>query len=275
MNKIITIAILVLTFSFGGFAEASQIVFETSGHTFSVGDTLVLHVYLNTEGASINAVDLGILYPGIFSIKSISKAGSFVQIWLKEPSYTKDAIFLSGGTPGGANSSIATIATITLEAKSVGEGSLGLSPASSVLLNDGSGTSSSLSLKTSRLQVVPRKSGESPKVVGVDLSTKQTKSDFIKPGKFDISIGSDQTVFSGKHFASFNSLDSGSGVDHYQIKEGDSEYVLARSPYLLSDQDLHSVIRVRAYDGAGNYRETIYPGIFKRIWWTILKLFRH
>lgn len=87
-------------------------------------------------------------------------------------------------------------------------------------------------------------------------------------------MGQDPRVFGGKYFVSFFTTDSKSGVDHYEIKEGDNGYKTAQSPYLLSDQNLRSVVRVRAYDVAGNYRESVYPGIFKRFWWWITGFFR-
>lgn len=277
IKKIVFLSIsLFFSLSIFNHAQAAKISFETPQTTASVGDTIVLRVRLNTEGASINAVDLGILYPAILSVKNISKSGSFIQIWVKEPSYTKDAIFLSGGLPGGIVSNNAVVVTITFEAKAVGDGALGLSPASSVLLNDGSGTSVPISLQTPTIHVVPRKATQTPQTVSngnKDVSVKQANSDFIKPNRFNIEIGSDARLFSGKYFVSFFATDSGSGVDHYQLKEGDGPYVSARSPYLLSDQTLRSVIYVRAYDGGNNYREEIYPGIWKRIWWGILRIF--
>lgn len=271
MKKIFTIIVASVMFMTGVYVHAAQIYFETPVTTASVGDTIVLHVRLNTEGASINAVDLGILYPKILAVKNISKSGSFVQIWVKEPSYTSDVIFLSGGVPGGVISGNTIVATIMFEAKSVGDGALGLSPASSILLNDGSGTSVPISLQTPTIHIVARKPNESPRVLSGDVSAKQANSDFVRPNGFDLAIGSDARLFGGKYFVSFFTTDSGSGVDHYQLKEGDGPYVLARSPYLLSDQALHSVIHVRAYDGSSNYREEIYPGIFKRFWWWISK----
>ncbi len=277
ISKITIIAVSIMAaFLVTGSIQAAQISFETPVTTTAVGDTIVFHVRLNTEGASINAVDLGIMYPGILSVKSISKSGSFIQLWVKEPSYTDSTIFLSGGLPGGIVSGNTIAATITFEAKSVGDGALGLSPASSILLNDGSGTSVPISLQTPTIHVIPRKPNESPKVLSDagDIAVKQANSDFIKPNGFDINIGSDGRLFSGQYFVSFFATDSGSGVDHYQLKEGDGPYMLARSPYLLSDQTLHSVIRVRTYDVGGNYREEVYPNWFIRVWWSILRLFR-
>ena len=268
-NKIIILSSIL--FLVGMSVHAAQIKFETSAMTVSVGDTVVFHVRLNTAGTSINAVDLGILYPKLLAVENISKLGSALQLWVNEPSYTGEAILLSGGTPSAITSDDALIATITFQAKAVGDGALGLSPASSVLLNDGHGTSVSISLVTPTIHVVARQSNQAPRVMSGDVSAKQAKSDFVRPNSFDLAIGSDARLFSNKYFISFFTTDSGSGVDHYELKEGDAAYVIARSPYLLSDQSLHSVIHMRAYDVAGNYREEVYPNIFIRFWWWISK----
>lgn len=266
--KIFSVTFLVSMLMFSSCSQAAEIIFNPSGTTASVGDTIVVRVLLDTQNDSINAIDLGVLYPGILSVKQISKAGSFVQIWVREPSYTNNAVFLSGGTPGGTTSGSAIIATITFEAKSAGDGSLGLSPASAVLLNDGSGTGAVVGLRTPEIHIIPRKAGVAPKIIEQSLPAT-AKKDHSKPLSFDPMIGSDARLFGGKYFVSFFSTDSGSGIERYEIKEGNNPYVLGRSPFLLSDQTLHSVIHVRAYDVAGNYREETYPGIVKRLWWWI------
>jgi hypothetical protein len=102
---------------------------------------------------------------------------------------------------------------------------------------------------------------------------EQEIKDRKKPEKFEILVSEDFRVFDGKKFISFFSTDKDSGVDHYEIREGKGDYKIAQSPYLLDDQNLGTVIRVRAYDFSGNYRESVYPNIFKRILWWISSRF--
>jgi hypothetical protein len=269
--KTIFVCVVAGVVCLGSFSHAAQISFQAQRPEIAVGDTVTLRVLLDTQGALINAVDLGLIYPKIFSIKNISKSGSFIQIWVKEPNYNKDEIFLSGGTPGGMTSQNALVATITLEAVSTGEGAIGLSSSSSVLLNDGLGSSAPLSVETSKIHVVPKKPGKTPQSLTQDLAPGPRSTDTTPPRGFSLQVDSDTRLFGGKYFVSFLSTDSDSGVERYEVKEGESPFAYARSPYLLSDQNLHSVIHVRAYDAAGNYREETYPNIFKRIWWTFKK----
>ena len=264
-----------------------------------MGDTFTATVKLDTEGQNINAVDITLSYPPLVHVKSVSKSGSIIQLWVQDPSSTDSAVFFTGGIPGGF-SGVGVIGKITVSVQAIGDGAFNLSPGSSVLLNDGQGSMASLALTGSLFTIKPLKEatpsttaptptpkkGEkvTPTPTSTAISTptpkpsesvvSEEKKDHSKPQTFEIMIGKDPRVFQGKNFVSFFTTDSDSGVDHYEFKEGSGSYKIARSPYLLSDQSLHSVLRVRAYDSAGNYRETTYPGIFRRMWWSVLKLFR-
>lgn len=286
--------LILFTVFFAGHADASRIFFEPVNNTHEVGELFTVNVKLDTQGENINAVDLGILYPPLLEIKSISKSGSAIQLWVQEPNFTSTGIFISGGSPGGIKSSNTLIGKITMKAKAIGDGNFQLTPSSAVLLNDGQGTKASLTMGQASFNVIAQskkeptptpsggggtKPGESVKPLPDSSASPQVVSgeeeskDTTKPKKFQIFLGQDPRVFEGKKFISFFTTDSKSGIDHYEVKEGDSDYKIAQSPYLLSDQELRSVIRVRAYDGAGNYRETVYQGLLKRFWLWIIHLF--
>jgi len=272
-------------------AYAARVYFEPAGGQFEVGDSINVSVFLDTEGESINAVELGVKVPQLLRIKSISKSGSAIQLWVKEPSFSNNNVSLIGGIPGGSKSSRMLISKIVTQASAIGEGSIGFLPDSSVLLHDGQGTALTLtSVSGGVFKIVPRAKTEEtpvPAEEGEDEEESTTPApeedvkeeaeieitDKKRPQKFDILIGSDPRVFDGQHFISFFSTDKDSGIDRYEVKEGKGEYKIAQSPYLLDDQNLKTVIRVRAYDGVGNYRESVYPGLLKRVWWQILKLF--
>ena len=70
---------------------------------------------------------------------------------------------------------------------------------------------------------------------------------------------------SNKYWISFNTTDKQTGIDHYEIMEepltqfgsfqwgrADAPWIEERSPYVLDDQSLNSIIRVKAIDKAGN-----------------------
>lgn len=279
-----------LFFSLASQAHAGRIYFTVSNSSVAVGDNVTVTVHLDTQGQEINAVDLGILFPPFFEAKSISKSGSFLQLWVEEPSYGVGTAKFIGGTPGGIKTAGGIIGRVTLRARAVGDGSIALAPGASVLVNDGEGTQVSLQSGSVPISVVAKKAGEektpektpakeeieekediTPKKEKVETVTTKDKT---KPARFNIGIGEDARVFNGQYFISFFTTDKQSGVDHYEVKEGKSAFTRARSPFLLDDQSMRSVIRVRAYDSAGNYRETVYPGFLKRIWWSLVNIFR-
>ncbi|HXK40900.1 MAG TPA: hypothetical protein VJ046_02260 [Candidatus Paceibacterota bacterium] len=283
MKNIIIVLFLLAVPVYG--VNAARIFFEPSGGRYEVGDSVNVSVLLDTEGESINAVELGIRVPQLLRVQGVSKSGSAIQLWVQEPSYSNNAVSLIGGIPGGSKGSRVLVGKIITQASAIGEGGLGFLPNSSVLLNDGQGTQLTLtSVSGGVFNVVPRtKAEETPAPVGEEEEEEESATpapeeeveitDKKRPQKFDILFGSDPRVFDGQHFISFFSTDKDSGLDHYEVKEGKGDYKIAQSPYLLDDQGLRTVIRVRAYDGAGNYRESVYPNIFVRIWWWITELF--
>ena len=107
------------------------------------------------------------------------------------------------------------------------------------------------------------------KLLGEDWSEKVTfraMIDSTSPEVFEPEIGQDPSMFEGKYFLSFATVDKMSGIDHHEAaevkrrgfvkgllkKEEKVEWKKAKSPYLLEDQSLRSKIFVKAIDKAGN-----------------------
>ena len=104
------------------------------------------------------------------------------------------------------------------------------------------------------------------KLPGEDWSKKITfraMIDSTSPENFKAEIGRDPSIFEGKYFLSFITIDEISGIDYYEILEADkrgfkrgttrkAEWKKGDSPYLLEDQSLQSKILVKAVDKAGN-----------------------
>lgn len=295
--KIFTFLFLfaIFGFLFSDHALAAQVYFDPSPAQYQVGDSLNLKLYLDTEKESINAIDINILVPELLRIKNISKNGSFVQLWVNEPSFSGKTVNLVGGIPGGLTTAKGLVVMIVLEAAAAGEGNIVFLSSSSVLLNDGQGTK--LDLKTAGgplFKVLPK-----PKETATPVSElkerpetelelekeklkeeekkEETKTiekpDKKKPEKLEILFGKDPRVFGGENFISFFAVDADSGVDHYEVKLGKESFKAAKPPYLLKDVEPRTVIRVRAYDMFGNFAERVYPSLFKRIWWWIIKFF--
>jgi hypothetical protein len=78
--------------------------------------------------------------------------------------------------------------------------------------------------------------------------------DSTPPEDFKPEIGKDPAIFEGKYFLSFTTADKTSGIDFFEVKEGKRNFKRAESPYLLENQELKSIIKVKAVDKAGNER---------------------
>jgi hypothetical protein len=106
-----------------------------------------------------------------------------------------------------------------------------------------------------------------------DPWTTTVGEDVISPEPFSVALGREDKTAEGKYFIEFNTTDKQTGLDHYEVIEettADSKlfrfgavtspWVEARSPYVLKDQTLQRVIRVKAIDKAGNeYIATMIP----------------
>ncbi len=103
--------------------------------------------------------------------------------------------------------------------------------------------------------------------------TYRTMIDTIPPEEFEPQIGQDPTMYDGKYFLSFVAQDKTSGVDHYEVTEvpwlsfeKTKEWKMVQSSYLLGDQKLRSVIKVKAVDKAGNERVAEIKPPYKITW---------
>ena len=113
-----------------------------------------------------------------------------------------------------------------------------------------------------------------------EVSRFRAMIDVTSPEEFKPEIGKASAVFEGKYFLSFVTQDRMSGVAHYEVAElrrtllggteEKKEWKVGESPYLLEDQSLRSVIKVKAVDKAGNERiEEIVPP-YKVTWKDVL-----
>ncbi|KKW37039.1 MAG: hypothetical protein UY81_C0006G0013 [Candidatus Giovannonibacteria bacterium GW2011_GWA2_53_7] len=135
----------------------------------------------------------------------------------------------------------------------------------SVLLNDGAGTSANI--KKGSLSLTRLLGGS-----GVNEWTAQVHNDTLPPDPFTPEVNHDANTFAGKYFLVFSAVDKQSGMNHFEITEEDPLHpgyarggsqliapITATSPYVLKDQDLRSVIVVTAIDNAGNRQRIALP----------------
>lgn len=231
---------------------------------------------------------------------------SFLNLWITKPSTEDIAAInesgrldFAGGVPGGYCGRIPgdigpsnIVGTLVFKAPSfaVSEADetvahFRFSDDTRVLANDGLGTVDELFKKEAELTIARTRS-DLPKQEWSD----QLKKDTIPPEPFIIELRQDPSMFNGRYYAFFSAVDKQSGLDRYEIleiipgeeigiapKAGIIDRLLGRvrpaprwqaaiPPYVLNDQSLASVIRVKAVDKAGNERIVEYvPSVVRPV----------
>lgn len=143
-GKIIAAVVFSLLF-LGLFfkADAANLSLRPSAGTFPIDSVFDVSVLLDTEGESINAVDIKILFPpDKLQVVSPSAGQSIIGVWTAQPTYNNQTgeIRLQGGVPGGVNTSMGLISRLTFRVKQIGQAIIKFGDGSKVLLNDGKGT---------------------------------------------------------------------------------------------------------------------------------------
>jgi len=244
---LIALTVLIPVSSFG-----ASIFVESSTETLHVGDQVVLRVILNTENANINTIDGEISLTDVSTsllIKEINIAQSGFTLWPRTPSLSNDrrSISFVGGVPGGLMDDNVHVFNIVIEALRPGKAVLTEKDVT-VFLNDGKGTSLKPTFAPKTINVIEGTSDTIIKEEWAGVVSGDTRS----PEKFDIEMGSDESVFEGKKFISFSTTDNDSGIDYYVVTEGSLAPVRSGSTYVLQNQNATEVITVSAYDKAGN-----------------------
>jgi hypothetical protein len=270
-------------------AAAASLYMDPAFSSVGSGDAITVSVRLDTDEQSeecINAVDAVIKYSDNIMPVDVSIGESIFSIWVEQPKIDTQnkTITFAGGIPNGYCGRIPgdprltnTLVKMVFRAPglSIGQGSsatntakIEFAPETTAYENDGFGTKAILAMYGAAIDVSKFPSAELK-----DPWRDAVVTDNIPPEKFSIAVQKDELAFGGEYFIAFNTTDKQTGIDRYEIMEepssqlaafdwgrADAPWKEARSPYILKDQSLNSVIRVKAIDKAGNeYIATLVP----------------
>ena len=251
--QLIILSLVIVSLFFAPSILAAKISLETENSNIELNHEFEVHLYLNTEKQNINALEGEIVFPhNLIKLERIEDGGSIISFWVDNPQLKNGNIVFSGITPGGFSGTKGLILSMVFRPIKKGKGIIALSKAR-VLLNDGLGTETKTSL--SRLSFIINRNYSSSSSSDITI-----EKDTTPPDPFHPMVSADETIFGGKYFLVFATQDKESGIDHYEICEGNQKCVVATSPYLLQNQNLNVNIIVKAIDRAGNERdEKLFP----------------
>lgn len=150
---------------------AANIIISPSSVTTKVGKTFAVDVMVSNNTDAINAVSANVTFPAdALQVVTVSKKGSFINLWAEEPSFSNDkgTVSLEGvALNPGFDKATGKVVTITFKAVQAGNVSVSVK-SGSVLANDGNATDV---LKTTGAAFVYVNEEEAVKEVAVKQET--------------------------------------------------------------------------------------------------------
>lgn len=256
MKKLKYILIIIFFLS-ASAASAAGFNILTEQENIHAKDEFILHIFLDTEGQKINALEAEIFFEKEkLELLKIIDAGSIISLWVEKPQLldcdANCAIRFAGIVPGGYLGSQGEVLSLIFLAKSNGEAPISVKDAQ-LFLNDGLGTALKLIDKEYNLSI-----GEKG-----EIAKKIVIQDNLPPEEFKIYLEKNKNVFDGKQFIIFSTKDKGSGVSGYETQESvfgfvsNNKWQNVESPYLLPRKILPRYIFVKAIDNGGNEKISI------------------
>lgn len=268
--------------------QAASLYLDPPTSSLFRGDSVTMSIRLDTDEAAeecVNAVDAVLTYTENIEPVDVSIGDSIFNIWVEQPTINRAdrTVTFAGGIPNGYCGRVIgdprltnVLAKIVFRSPGFTIGGLDAGnlakvtfvDTSTAYLNDGRGTKAQLKTYPAEIQLHD-KAGNTISNAWQD----QIEADVFPPEKFSITLEKDNRAFSQKYYIVFNTSDKQTGIDHYEVIEEpisemgafnwgrvDAPWIVTRSPYVLKDQTLNSIIRVKAVDKAGNeYIATYVP----------------
>lgn len=212
-------------------------------------ETSRIVVFLLATTTSINAVEGTLVVPEGATVSSVYTGSSVITSWVELPRISGNTIRFAGIIPGGFTGSVRAGEGLTGSSELFsfeisGSGPFIMTNAYQYL-NDGIGTR----VAVPSFEVTPR---EVP-------GTTSQEDDRIPPEYVEATL--DRTLVEGRVALLIDAYDARSGIDRFEVQEGNGEWVRSMAAYVIEDESGLKPISVRAYDGAGNFIETRVEGV--------------
>jgi hypothetical protein len=238
-----------------------------------VGSPVSFVIEADTQGKAVNAVETSFIYDeAFFQFEGAQDAESRILFWVSGPRVCgAGRVCFSGITPGGFSGNSQEIVSLTFTPTRAGTTTLSLL-VPRLLQHDGKGTD--LAVESESIQIVVEETQGN-----ADVSVRD-RVDTEPPEVFTPQVITDPQLYDGRSVLIFDTKDKQTVVVAYFVREFShpwlawlSDWKLAESPYLLTDQSLSSYIEVKAVDSAGNERKmTVLPQVAESFLWRFFGL---
>jgi hypothetical protein len=252
-------------------AHAATISFDPQETTVGTSTSFLIGVTLDSE-VPVNTIHAVIDIPESMEVLDASDGNSIINFWIDRPTLASGGrLTFSGIIPGGFIGYRGKLLTLTVQAHALGKQEIILDPTSRVYLNTPSASADAIMSIPLELSVVAGRENIKNDIPDTDapepfeITRAQLPGDLI-PGELAWS-------------ALFQAVDKRSGIDHYEVAESGKKVKLddergienlswqqSESPYVLTDQHLHSYIYVKAVDARGNIRVEMLAPVGLRTW---------
>lgn len=252
-----SIIVLVGIFFYGLTPElvTAQTVLAVDVREYSIGDLVGVTLAINTGTDAVNTIESKVVFsPDILEFVSSDNSDSVIDLWIENPRlFDNTHVYFAGLTPLGFTANQATVISLQFRVKQVGIAQVSIFEPT-VLRNDGLGTKLRVTDQTFTLSVIDKANSGQGTTIDTEL-----------PEDFTPTLVSDPDFFAGQWVVVFSTRDTGSGISHYEVKEGhNGKYVRTDSPFVLQYQALNRVLYIKAVDNAGNERiKILYPQNWK------------
>jgi len=246
--------------------RAAEFRIVTDGQeALGTGTSFEAKVVIDTQEESINAFEGTVLFPSdLLTPLEVREDSSIVNFWIERPrTSTSTAMRFSGITPGGFTGQ-GPLFSVIFRTTKLGSGTIAVANPRA-LRDNGAGSPAHITSTGARVIIsnTITSSGNVPPMGDID-----------PPEPFTPVIVHNPILFDDKYVLIFATQDKKSGIDHYEVCEGNRyQCIIAESPHLLQYQDLSRNIFVKAVDKTGNERIATLPVFMHLLWPQILLLF--
>lgn len=245
-------------------AFAASLSFELPTSVLS-GDTFEVLINADTDGVTINSIDLKVDYDEeLLEFAGYKSNDGVIKLWIASPNEEEGAIHVSGIIPGGVSGLYdpnqkelgeIPLTKLIFTARKNGSAQFSFSE-TKIFKHDGKGTSLAHDLLNGEVLIKNNKTS-------VEVDSDKAIFDKEKPEAFQAIFL--EAAFFGRtpSMIIFNTSDGGSGVKEYQVNTGGDSWEISESPFPISKRVWSRYVTIRAVDFYGNYQDSVIkvPGL--------------